>query len=232
MTLGVLAWDARSGRFGAAVASSDLAVGARVPWLAAGVGGVLTQHTTDPGLGVRGLELLKEGLAADAVLEMLKRESTAVQARQLAVVDAAGRTASWTGRYVDPTHGFTGSDGGVVVIGNVLATPAVGAAALEAFATSRDEDLAAALVAALKAGEAAGGEGVPFVSAALHVVDRMPYPYVDLRVDRSEDPLAELAELESRFSPRRDEFVTRAMRPDVRYAAAYTWIDPKDEEQR
>lgn len=232
MTLSVLALDPATGRFGAAVASSDLAVGARVPWLAAGRGGVLTQHTTDPGLGVSGLELLRAGLASDVVLVTLKEQATALQARQLAVLDAAGRAAIWTGRYVDPAHAFGQAEDGVVVLGNVLATPSVGAAALQGYRAARDADLAVRLIAALRAGEAAGGEGVPFVSAAVRIVDRTPYPYVDLRVDSAADPLEQLSQLEAAFAPRRDDYVQRAARPDVRYAAEYTWIDAEDEAER
>lgn len=221
MTFSIVARDETTGRIGLAVATSDIAVGARVPWARARVGGVLTQHTTDPRLGPRGLDLLASGCDAAATVAALAASATVAAARQVAVVDAAGGSAVWGGEYVDPRHAYQQAFDGFAVLGNILATPEVGDAIAEAYRAGAGRDLAERLVAALAAGEEAGGELHPLVSAALLVHDVEEFAYVDLRVDAAAAPLVELAALNDRFTPLRDGFVRRALDPDVSYARDY-----------
>ncbi len=218
MTFSIAAIDRETGMIGVATTTSDLAIGARVPWVATGIGAVLTQHTTDPRLGPRGLDLLATGCSASQAVDALVASAVEPHARQLAVVDAAGRSAVWDGDYVDQSRAYARAGEGYAVVGNVLASPEVGAAVERAFLASAGADLSDRLIGALVAGAEAGGEGVPLVSAALTVHRDLPTPYEDLRVDASSDPLADLASLHARFGPRRDEYVSRAIDPDVSYA--------------
>ena len=219
MTFSIIARDVRTGQIGMAATTSDVGVGARVLHGRARIGGVLTQHTTDPRLGTRGVELLADGLSAQATLDALIASATCPAARQLAVIDATGGTAVFDGEYVDRSRSFSAAVQSVAVIGNVLASPEVGAAVLRRFLEDDGVDLAARLLAALRAGRDAGGEGVPLVSAGLLVVDEQSFPYVDLRVDLAAvDPIDELIALNDRFTPKRDDYVRRAIDPDVSYA--------------
>jgi uncharacterized Ntn-hydrolase superfamily protein len=218
MTFSLLALEPHTGRIGLATTTSDLAVGARVLAGAAGVGGAVTQHTTDPRLGTRGVALLADGNDPRQTIDLLVASAVCAPARQLAVIDARGRTAVWDGAYVDAERAYSVALDGLAVTGNVLSSPSVGEAIADAFRASADLDLAERLVEALRAGERAGGEGVPLVSAALRVYDVESFPYVDLRIDHSADPLADLADLNRRYTARRDEYVRRAIDPDVSYA--------------
>ena len=219
MTFSIIARDPATGRIGLAATTSDIAVGARVLAGRAGVGGVVTQHTTDPRLGPRGLDLMASGCGARETIDALVASAVCAPARQLAVVDAAGTAAVFDGEYVDRARAFSAVEGPVAVIGNVLASPEVGRAVLDAYLAHEHVDLAARLLLALRAGADAGGEGVPLVSAALQVHDVHPFPYVDLRVDRAvADPIAELIALNLDYTPRRDDYVRRAIDPDVSYA--------------
>ncbi|MGB3481725.1 MAG: DUF1028 domain-containing protein [Mycobacterium sp.] len=221
MTFSIVARDAATGRIGLAAATSDFAVGARVLWGRARCGGVLTQHTTDPRLGLRGLELLASGCDAEQTVAALAASAVCAPARQLAVVDANGRSATWAGAYVDPRQAYQRAFDGFAVVGNILAEPEVGDAIAEGYRDHADVDFAARLLAALRAGLQAGGEQYPLVSAALKVYDVEDFAYVDLRVDSSSDPLTDLTELNTAFTPLRDGYVRRALNPDVSYAKDY-----------
>ena len=212
MTFSLLGRCARTGRLGAAVTTSDIAVGARVPFAAAGVGAVLTQHRTDPRLGPRGLALLASGCDAQATVDALAASTEHRAWRQVAVLDATGRTAAFSGARHQPVFGEAHGPG-CVAIGNVLADAGVPAAMVAAFAAA-DGALPVRLLAALEAGDAAGGETHPLRSAALLVVDVAPFPLVDLRVDDDAVPLAALRRLWEAYAPWTDDFVARALDPD------------------
>src|SRR3954467_9664710 len=96
MTFPILSRCPKSGQFGAAVSTSSIAVGARVPYVRTRIGGVLTQYRTDPRLGLRGLDLLESGCAAQETLSALVASNPQSDGRQLAVMDASGRTATST----------------------------------------------------------------------------------------------------------------------------------------
>lgn len=213
MTFALAARCPRTGMLGAAVTTSSLAVGSRCVFARAGIGAVLTQHRTDPRLGPLGLELLAAGKTAAQTVDALVASTPHHGWRQLAVVDNSGRTAHFSGSLIASLHGgVTGA--GVVAIGNLLKVGEVPAAMLHDFAQRPERQLAERLVAALAAGLAAGGENEPVRSAALLVVHRQSFPYVDLRVDDDAAPIERLASLWRAYAPEADDFVQRAIAPD------------------
>lgn len=213
MTFSLLGRCARTGQIGAAGATSDIGVGARIQHLAGGVGAVLTQHRTDPRLGPRGVALLRSGCGAAETVAALVASTPHEAWRQLAVLDARGGTAHHHGTRVKRERGEAhGRDG--VAIGNILSSEAVPAAMVRAFEADPAAPLGDRLVAALAAGEAAGGEHGPVVSAVLEVHGEHSFALADLRVDRAADPIAELAALWRDYAPKIDEFVLRATDPD------------------
>jgi uncharacterized Ntn-hydrolase superfamily protein len=213
MTFSLLGRCARTGQFGAAVTTSSIAVGTRVPFLAAGIGGVLTQHRTDPRLGPRGLDLLRSGCTAAETVAALVASTPHHRWRQVAVMDAAGRTAHVDGEHVKPARSVAHAPD-VVALGNILANEGVAPAMAAAFLEAPDQALAERLMRALEAGEAAGGEHGDVTSACLVVVDRECFPLVDLRVDLDPLPLPALRRLWEAYVPLADGFVRRALDPD------------------
>jgi uncharacterized Ntn-hydrolase superfamily protein len=214
MTFSLAARCSRTGQLGACVATSDIAVGARVPWAEAGVGAVLTQNRTDPRLGPAGLALLRAGADAAGAVRDLAGRAEHGRWRQLAVVDAGGGTAVFHGSLLGE-DGVDARGPGCAAIGNMLARPTVCRAMADRFAATEHEPLAERLVGALEAGLGEGGEGRPLRSAALLVVAGERFPFVDLRVDRHPSPVAELRSLWDEYGPRADEFVARALDPDA-----------------
>jgi uncharacterized Ntn-hydrolase superfamily protein len=190
-TFSITARCPRTGMLGIAVATRVPAVGAAVPHARAGVGAIATQAWTNPYLGMDGLDLLGAGASPEEVRAALVAWDPDIERRQFAIVDAAGRATAFTG---GETHAFAGHrvGEGVAVAGNLLAGPAVLEAMEAAFLATPDADLADRLLAALVAGEAAGGDRRGRQSAAVRVVDREAYAFVDLRVDEHEDPIPEL----------------------------------------
>jgi uncharacterized Ntn-hydrolase superfamily protein len=213
MTFSIIGRCARTGQIGAAVSTSNIAVGARVPFVRAGVGAVLTQHRTDPRLGPRGLDLLASGCAAQEALDALIASTVHIDWRQLAVIDATGRTAAHSGRRVKPHLGAAHGEY-CVALGNILANDRVVPAMAAAFQGHAGDHLAARLLLALEAALEAGGEHGPVRSAALYVVHRENFPLVDLRVDAADRPIAALRALWQEYIPWVDEFVVRAVDPD------------------
>jgi uncharacterized Ntn-hydrolase superfamily protein len=214
MTYSILGRCARTGQFGAAVTTSSIAVGSRVPHVAPGLGGVLTQHRTDPRLGPRGLELLRSGCSAEETLAALAASTPHHKWRQLAVLDAQGRSAHFHGAAVKPALNAVHVPD-CVALGNILANDRIPAAMAASFLDSADQPLAERLVRAMEAGEAAGGEGKPVISAALVVMEKEIFPLVDLRVDLAPDAITALRTLWDAYAPSVREFVTRAVDPDA-----------------
>jgi uncharacterized Ntn-hydrolase superfamily protein len=214
MTYSILGRCARTGQFGAAVTTSSIAVGSRVPHVAPGLGGVLTQHRTDPRLGPRGLELLRSGCSAEETLAALVASTPHHKWRQLAVLDAQGRSAHFHGAAVKPALNAVHVPE-CVALGNILANDRIPAAMAASFLDSADQPLAERLVRAMEAGEAAGGEGKPVISASLVVMEKEIFPLVDLRVDLAPDAITALRTLWDAYAPSVREFVTRAVDPDA-----------------
>jgi uncharacterized Ntn-hydrolase superfamily protein len=213
MTFSLVGRCPRTGQIGAAVATSSIAVGARCTYCAAGIGAVLTQHRTDPRLGPRGLALLRSGCSAQETLDALVASTAHVQWRQLAVLDAAGNTAAYSGARVKPEMSAAPAQD-ACAIGNILASSLVPPAMLRAFQTDPSAPLAERLVQALEAGLAAGGEPIPVRSAHLQVVERESFPLIDLRVDWHDTPIAELRTLWRLYAPQANDYLLRALDPD------------------
>ncbi len=200
-TFSIVACDTAEGEWGVAVASRFLAVGSVVPWARAGVGAIATQAVANTHFGPLGLESLEKGLSAAQVLDLLIDGDPQRATRQVGVVDAHGASATFTGERCESWAGGLRGPG-FAIQGNILAGPDVADAMAKAFQIA-EGSLSERLLAALAAGDEAGGDRRGKQSAALLVVkakggyqggnDR----YVDLRVDDSESPIAELARLYS-----------------------------------
>ena len=132
MTFSIAGRCSRTGMFGIAISTSSIAVAARCPWARAGVGAVSTQNVTDPRLGPKGLDLLAQGLSAPDALKQLMAHAPNPEYRQVIMVDAAGRTAHWTGEKALGNRGLAvGKD--CVSGGNLLSHSEVPRALVEAF---------------------------------------------------------------------------------------------------
>lgn len=214
MTFSLLGRCARTGMIGAAVTTSGVAVGARCPFARAGVGAVLTQHRTDPRLGPLALDLLMHGLDAEQVLHGVAAATPHRDWRQLAVIDANGRTAAFSGAHVKPERGEARGQS-CVAVANIVRAAALPAAMVDAFEHAPDRSLPERLLAALQAGLDAGGEIRVLRSAALLVVHRESFPYVDLRIDCHRQPIEALVRLWSEYRPEADAYVMRATDPDA-----------------
>jgi len=195
MTWSIIARDPETGRTGIAVATCAFAVGARVPHIRSGVGAVATQAATNPYFGPRGLAILAAGGAADACVRMLLEADAGRDHRQVHVMDREFRFAARTGSACVPWCGHLVRDG-FSIAGNMLAGEEVIQETARAFEAGSATPFARRLIAALKAGEAAGGDKRGRQSAALLVHDGEEHAALDLRVDDHADPLAELARLE------------------------------------
>ncbi|TAJ42302.1 MAG: DUF1028 domain-containing protein [Reyranella sp.] len=213
MTFSLVGRCARTGMLGAVVTTSAISVGARCQHARAGVGAALTQHRTDPRLGPLALDLLAKGVTADEAMQAVVAATPHRHWRQLALIDAAGRTAVYSGANVRGEKGeVQGKD--CAAIANIVRSASLPGAMVAAFEKSPDLPLAHRLLEALEAGEAAGGERQPVISAALLVVHRESFPYVDLRVDDHTAPIAELGRLWSMYEPEADAYVVRAVDPE------------------
>jgi uncharacterized Ntn-hydrolase superfamily protein len=200
-TFSIVAFDPATGDLGVAVASRVFGVGNHVPWAEAGVGAVATQAAMNGGYGPRGLELLRQGLTAQQVIDKLLAEDPfeRKEGRQVAVVDARGNVAVYTGAAANEWKGHV-KGLHYSVQGNILAGPHVAEAMARAFESTPGE-LAERLFAALKAGDDAGGDRRGRQSASVLVVrkgggsslnnDRLCY----INVDDNPDPLLELGRL-------------------------------------
>jgi len=196
-TYSLCACDLAAGQWGVATQSKFLAVGSVVPWAEPHVGAIATQAYANPRYGPEGLALLREGLSAEDVVDRLTSADAERAHRQLGVVDAAGRAATYTGDdCLAWAGGRTGE--GYAAQGNILVSGATVDALAETFESSAGKPLAERLLDSLDAAEAAGGDSRGRQSAALIVVERdggyasLSDVLVDLRVDDHPDPLVEL----------------------------------------
>lgn len=198
-TFSILGYDPHALEWGVAVESKAFIVGGIVPWAQAGVGAIATQARTNKSFGPRGLALLKRGHDPKAVIAQLIGSDKDGAHRQLAVMDARGRTANYTGDQCLTWAGGIAAQN-VSVQGNILAGERVVKQMLKAFDKTQGK-LAERLLAALYAGQRAGGDTRGQQSAALLVVreksdiNGIGDVYVDLRVDDHATPIAELERL-------------------------------------
>ena len=213
MTFSIAGRCPRTGMLGAVVTTSSMSVGSRCAYATAGVGAALTQHRTDPRLGPRMLERLAQGVSPEAIMRDLEASEPGVGWRQLAVIGADGAGAFLNGDKISSVaKGQVGRD--CVAIGNILRNTGVVDAMVETFEANADQPLAERLLRAIEAGEAAGGELKQVKSAGLVVAHRESFPFVDLRVDLSPQPLVQLRFLWELYQPTADAYVVRAIDPD------------------
>lgn len=212
MTFSIAARCPDTGMLGVAVATAVPAVGAVCPFVTAGVGAVVTQSWTDPYLGLDGLVLLEAGRTADQTLAELIAADPGRDLRQLGVVDARGESAAYSGAKCADHYGHR-AERGYCVQGNMLAGKQVLDAMADSFVGAADLDFPQRLMAALRAGERAGGDRRGRQSAAIKVYARERYPYMDLRVDDHPDPVEELLRIgdvwRSQILPSLDKMPTR-----------------------
>ena len=195
MTWSIIARDSVSGQIGIAVATRFFAVGARVPHIAAGIGGVATQALVNPYYGIDGVTMLREGKSPEAIVTALLASDDGRESRQLHILDAHGRVAAHTGKDCVDWCGHVKGDG-FSIAGNMLAGAAVLDDTAKVYVANERLPFAQRLVAAMRAGEAAGGDKRGKQSAALLIHDTEEWSALDLRVDDHADPLAELERLE------------------------------------
>ena len=198
-TFSIVGYDPQVREWGVAVQSKFLCVGALVSWARAGAGAVATQSYANTSFGPEGLALMEQGLSAQEALDRLVADDEGRARRQVGLIDATGRAATYTGAEChDWAGGLTGAN--FAAQGNILVSGATVEAMATAFEAAQGE-LADRLVAALAAGQAAGGERRGQQSAAVLVVraeggyggynDR----YLDLRVDDDPAPIERLQAL-------------------------------------
>jgi uncharacterized Ntn-hydrolase superfamily protein len=201
-TFSIVAFDPQTGDLGIAVASKVLGVGSIVPFAKANVGAIATQSAANTAYGPEGLALLADGKDAKETARLLTEADRRRETRQLAIVDAQGNVAAFSGEECNGWFGHIEGDH-YTVQGNLLAGEVVVkkmAAAYEDARNGENSELADWLLSALKAGDAAGGDKRGKQSAAILVVrDKAGYGgndrYVDLRVEDHTDPVTELARL-------------------------------------
>jgi uncharacterized Ntn-hydrolase superfamily protein len=195
MTWSIIARDDATGHFGIAVATRFFAVGARVPYIAAGAGAIATQALTNPYYGIDGIKLLREGKSPHEIVETLKAADGGRESRQLHIMDASGRIASHTGRECVDWCGHIERKG-FSIAGNMLAGPRVLDDTAAAYIANETLPFAQRLIAAMRSGEAAGGDKRGKQSAALLIYGDEEWSDLDLRVDDHADPLGEIERLE------------------------------------
>jgi uncharacterized Ntn-hydrolase superfamily protein len=195
MTWSIIARDGATGQFGIAVATKFFAVGARVPHIAPGLGGVATQALVNPYYGIDGVRQLQDGKSPQEVVVALLAADEGRESRQLHIMDAQGRIAAHTGKECVDWCGHLKGDG-FSIAGNMLAGPQVLHETAKTYAENATLPFARRLIAAMRAGEAAGGDKRGKQSAALLINEGEEWSSLDLRVDDHADPLAELARLE------------------------------------
>lgn len=224
MTFSIVGRCPETGQLGIAISSSSIAVGARCPWLRAGVGAVSTQNITLPALGPQVLDLLEAGLDPHAALDKALASNGYGQYRQVTVIDSHGCTAHFSGTQALGINSARAGDQ-CVAAGNLLASTAVIDAMVEAFEQAPGM-LPDRLLAAMQAAMQAGGEAGPVHSAAMSVVSDLIWPVVDLRVDwADQDPIGELEKLWRAYAPQAQDYITRALDP----TAAPSYGVPGDE---
>lgn len=212
MTLSISALCPESGQLGIAMSSSSIAVGARCPWLQAGVGAVSSQNITLPSLGQQILVGLESGLSSEQAMKHALAEDRFSEYRQVTVIDASGDIAIFNGEHtLGLWHAVQGKH--CVAAGNMLANKEVITAMIAAFEMATGE-LASRLITALNAGVAQGGEAGPVHSAVVKIVDDYSWPLVDLRVDWADaDPVSQLETLWQAYESQMEAYITRALDP-------------------
>lgn len=218
MTFSLVARCAQTGMFGLAISSSSPAVAARCSYARAGVGAAASQNITDPTLGPLTLDLMEQGLSAPDAVSEVRRRGTFIDYRQVLAVDAQGRTAIHSGPNSLGIWTQAQADN-VASGGNLLANDRVPQAIVDGFLAAPGH-IGDRLIAAMRAGLAAGGEAGPVHSAGMKIVDAVSWPVADLRCDWSEDcPIEHIATAWTVYKPQLGAYIQRAL--DPREAPSY-----------
>jgi uncharacterized Ntn-hydrolase superfamily protein len=191
MTFSIVARCPRTGQLGVAVSTAVPAVGAMCPYVRPGVGAASTQAWVNPYLAIEALDRMAQGEPAPEALTAVLATDDARDLRQIGLVDARGRAASWSGELCTDWFGHIVGDE-FAVQGNMLVGEPTVSAMAAAFREAAAQELAERLLRAMEAGQGAGGDKRGRQSASLTVYDAEDYPLVDLRVDEHPDPVAEL----------------------------------------
>lgn len=190
-TFSITARCKETGMLGVAVSTARPCVGGLAPYAKAGVGAIATQARLNAYYGIDGLTYLEQGMTPEAALEKMQKEDDGFELRQIAIVDANGKTVGFTGKETVPWAGHHVGDG-FVVAGNMLVSEETVKAMKESYQASEGTYFPERLLAALRAGQDAGGDKRGKQSAALYVVHELEYALVDIRADEHEDPVTEL----------------------------------------
>jgi len=213
MTFSIAGLCPETGEMGCALATSSMAAGARAQFISPDAGVVLSQARSDPRLGLLGLARLQQGDGARKTLDAMISASPHSAWRQLAVIDRTGEAVAFTGSECTLAKNEIVAPN-VVALGNGLANERVVGAMLAAFQAASNRSLAERLIIGLEAGLAAGGEAYPLRSAALKLArPGVPLLPIDLRVDCSETPIAELRRMWSLWLPMVDGYIQRCVDP-------------------
>jgi len=212
MTFSLVARDVATGAFGIVICSSSPAVASRCAHARATVGVVASQNVTNPALGPLVLDALAGGSDADAALKAALVQEKFPDHRQLTVVDVHGNTAVHSGAQSLGVHTHVQGNQAVAA-GNLLKDETVISELLTGYADSTSTSFEERLLDGLRAALAAGGEAGPVHSAGLLVVEDVPWPVTDLRVDYADDPIGDLARLWQAWEPQRDGYRVRGIDP-------------------
>ena len=205
MTWSIIARDT-DGSFGVAIASRFFAVGALCPYVRANVGAVATQALCNPLYAAPALDAMSRGDEPASIVGALTAADAGRGHRQVHMIDARGRIGAHTGSSCVDWCGQS-SGAGFSVAGNMLAGPAVLSATAAAYEAAASRPFAERLIAALAAGQAAGGDKRGKQAAALLIATTEDYPALDLRVDDHPEPIAELERLYEKSGERFQPFV-------------------------
>lgn len=218
MTFSLVARCADTGMFGIAISSSSPAVAARCAYTRAGVGAVASQNITDPTLGPFALDLMQGGMSAAEAVAGVRDQGRFIEYRQVLAIDAKGGTGIHSGpNSLGIWTDAAGKD--VISAGNLLANEDVPQAIVDGFEAATGH-LGDRLIAAMRAGLAAGGEAGPVHSAGMQICDKVPWPAADLRCDWTEDcPIEAIATAWEVYKPQMDAYIQRAL--DPREAPSY-----------
>ncbi len=218
MTFSLVARCAKTGMFGIAISSSSPAVAARCAYTRAGTGAVASQNVTDPTLGPFALDLMGGGMTAAEAIAGVRDQGRFIEYRQVLAIDKHGNTAIHSGpNSLGIWTDAAGPD--VLSAGNMLANEGVPQAIVDGFLATSGH-LGDRLIAAMRAGLAAGGEAGPVHSAGLQLCDKVPWPVADLRCDWTENcPIEAIATAWDVYKPQLEAYVQRAI--DPREAPSY-----------
>ena len=222
MTFAIAARCVESGRFGVAISTRALGVTARCPFIAPGVGVVVTMARTDPRLGPLGVNLLKLGFSAQRTLDEIAASDPHIEWRHLCAIDRDGNAVARTGSSNKAWSGAV-TEKNLVAMGNNLKSEKTAGGMAGAWRSGTNLEFAERLLRALEAGRDAGGQNGGQNSAGLVIYDREIYPYYDLRVDAHAEPVGELRRVFELYNPLADYYYGRPGDPEA-YGREEEWL--------